>query len=190
MGRAKLSSEASKYERIIADLVRLQFIVIRYIERNSNIKYRTHRDLENVLTGGVPTVTYSKAIDNLLKHSRMRIHDNDDIINNIVELKDKIDNSEIKDLHFGMAVSSGLENELDQYVLRRTFFMITSMVTIKDASELLDIPEITIKQACQQERLLNTEKIGRGWRVHLPECRAYWKIPYTDEKDIYYDLKY
>ncbi len=101
MGRAKLSSEASKYERIIADLVRLQFIVIRYIERNSNIKYRTHRDLENVLTGGVPTVTYSKAIDNLLKHSRMRIHDNDDIINNIVELKDKIDNSEIKDLHFG-----------------------------------------------------------------------------------------
>ncbi len=59
-----------------------------------------------------------------------------------------------------MAVSSGLENELDQYVLRRTFFMITSMVTIKDASELLDIPEITIKQACQQERLLNTEKLG------------------------------
>ena len=42
----------------------------------------------------------------------------------------------------------------------------------------------------QQERLLNTEKIGRDWRVHLPECRAYWNIPYTDEKDIYYDLKY
>ncbi|APR02742.1 hypothetical protein CLQ_13423 (plasmid) [Clostridium botulinum Af84] len=190
MARAKLSSEASKYERIIADLVRLQFIVIRYVERNTNIKYITHRDLENVLTGGRPTLTYSKAVNNLLKHAKMRIRNNEDIINDIVELKDKIDNSEIKELHFGMETYSHLEYELDQYVFRRTFFMITSMVTIKYASELLDIPEITIKQACQQERLLNTEKIGRGWRVHLPECRAYWNIPYTDEKDIYYDLKY
>lgn len=190
MAKPKLSNEASKYERIIADLVRLQFIVIRYVERNSNIKYITHRDLENVLTGGVPTVTYSKAVENLFKHAKMRIHDKQDIIYNILELQDKIDNSEIKDLRFGMITSSGLEHELDQYVFRRTFFMITSMVTIKDASKLLSIPEITIKQACQSERLLNTEKIGRSWRVHLPECREYWNIQYTDKKDIYYDLKY
>jgi len=150
MARAKLSNEASKYERIIADLVRLQFIVIRYVERNSNIKYITHRDIENVLTNGIPTVTYSKAIDNLLKHAKTKIHYNETILDNILELKNKIDNSEIKELHFGMEAPSDLESELDQYLLRRTFFMITSMVTIKDASKLLGIPEITIKQACQQ----------------------------------------
>ncbi|NFC67304.1 DNA-binding protein [Clostridium botulinum] len=190
MAKPKLSNEASKYERIIADLVRLQFIVIRYLERNTNIKYITHRDLENVLTGGRPTLTYSKAIDNLLKHAKMRIHDKKDIIDNILELKNRINDSEIKELHFGMETSSHLEYELDQYLLRRTFFMITSMLSIKDAAELLGITESAIKQACQQERLLNTEKIGRNWRVHLPECRAYWNIPYTDEKDNNYDLKY
>lgn len=190
MARVTLSEEAKKYERIIADLVRLQFIVIRYVERNTNLKYVTHRDIENVLTNGIPTITYAKAVENLFKHAKNRIHDKQDILDDILELKNRINESEIKELQFGMETHSELEYELDQYVLRRTFYMITSMLTIKDASELLEIAESTIKQACQQERLLNTEKIGRNWRVHIPECRAYWNIPDTEENNLYYNWVY
>ena len=64
------------------------------------------------------------------------------------------------------------------------------MVGIKELCSILGLTESAVKQACQQERLLNTKKIGKNWMVHIPECRAYWNIPDEDEKHLYKDYIY
>lgn len=184
MAKMTLSQKSKKYERMVADLVKLQFLVIRYVERHTGLKYITLRDVDNVITNGRPTITYSRAIENLYKHAKIRIRNCKIILDRIVELKSKIDNSELGKFKFGINTPTKIEHELDQYLLRRTFFMSTGMVGIKDAAKILNITESAIKQACQQERLLNTKKIGRNWVVHIPECKVYWDI-----KDIN-DLKY
>ena len=70
--------------------------------------------------------------------------------------------------------------------------MTNCMVKIKDAIKELNnkVTETAIKQACQQERLLNTKKVGKTWMVHIPECRAYWNIPDVEEKHLYKDYIY
>lgn len=50
------------------------------------------------------------------------------------------------------------EKELDAHKMSWYFFMLNEMVSIKDAAEILKIDHDTIKQAAQQERLLNTKK--------------------------------
>ena len=75
-------------------------------------------------------------------------------------------------------------------MLKRKFFMINEMVGIKELCSILGLTESAVKQACQQERLLNTKKIGKNWMVHIPECRAYWNIPDEDEKHLYKDYIY
>lgn len=184
MAKMTLSEESKKYERMVADLVKLQFLVIRYVERHTALKYITLRDVDNVITNGRPTITYSRAVENLYKHAKIRTRNCKIILDSIVELKSKIDNSELGKLKFGVNTPTKIEYELDQYLLRRSFFMSTGMVGIKDASEMLNITESAIKQACQQERLLNTKKVGRNWVVHISECKAYWNVEDTN------DLKY
>lgn len=76
--------------------------------------------------------------------------------------------------------------------MKQQFFMTNCMVQIKDLVGILDnkITETAVKQACQQERLLNTQKIGKTWLVHIPECRAYWNIPEIEETHLYKDYIY
>lgn len=47
--------------------------------------------------------------------------------------------------------------------IKQKFFYNSEMLEIKEAVEILDgtVTESAIKQAFQQERLLNTQKIGR-----------------------------
>ena len=52
--------------------------------------------------------------------------------------------------------------------------MISEMVGIKYIVENLGLSENAIKQACQQENLLNTQKVGKTWLIHISECRSYW----------------
>ena len=68
--------------------------------------------------------------------------------------------------------------------------MENGFVGIKDIAKYLGLTESAVKQACQQNRLLNTRKIGKTWLVHIPECRAYWGIPDTDVTHLYKDWEY
>lgn len=66
------------------------------------------------------------------------------------------------------------------------------MVSIKDVVGIFNnvVTESAVKQACQQERLLNTKKIGKTWIVNIEECRAYWNIPDTENSHLYNDWIY
>lgn len=175
-------------KEIINKIVKLQILTIRYVERNTNLKCNTHRDMERVIMGNKLTCTYKEAVDNLYSNIKQFCKENDYLMEEVLILKEEVENSSIKELRFGREPQKRFldeENLLDSYMLKRTFFMINEMVGIKDAAEMLDLTESAIKQACQQERLLNTRKVGKSWMVHIPECRSYWNKPDTNEEHLY-----
>ena len=180
-------------KEIVRELVKLQMLCVRWVERNTNLKCYTHRDVDKILMGGKKTITYKDAAQNLKLNIEKYCKVSDYLMESILNLKIEIANSEINDLRFGLEPQrkfSSLENELDLEFIKRKFFMLNEMVGIKDASELIGVSETAIKQACQQDRLLNTRKLGKAWMVHIPECRAYWNKPDMDDNHLYKDYVY
>lgn len=179
-----------KYERIVCDLAKAHILLIRYVERNTTLRVMTMRDMERVLQGGSLTCTYGKAIANLKQHA-YKLVENETLLSLIVDLEKEINENDIRDLRFGIQPHkpfSSIENELDNLLLRRQLYMTNEMMPISVVAEKLGIKDTTIKQAAQQERLLNTQKLGKTWLVHLPECEAYWNKNCHKEGNLY--LKY
>lgn len=180
-------------KEIVKELVKLQILCMRWVERNSSLRCKTHRDMERIITNNKLTCTYGEAVENLKTNIVKHCNNNSYLLEGIINLEEVVENNPIKSLRFGVEPQKEFnkeEKELDRYKLECTFFMINEMVGIKDAAEMLALTETAIKQACQQERLLNTRKIGRNWMVHIPECRAYWNIKDTNEEHLYKDWIY
>lgn len=178
---------------MVKELVKLQVLCVRWVERNTSLKCKTHRDMERVITDNKLTCTYGEAIKNLKDKILKYCNANPYLIKEVLKLEDIIKESNIKNLRFGVEPQKKFteeEKELDNYKLKRTFFMINEMVGIKDVAEMLGLTETAIKQACQQERLLNTRKVGKTWLVHIPECRNYWNIKDDNEDYLYYNYIY
>lgn len=182
-----------KKEEMVKMLVKLQILCIRHVERNTNLRLYTHRDMDRILMNGKMTCTYGDAVINLESNIFKYCKTSSYLMDEISKLKTIIEESDIKNLRFGLEPQlkfSKEESILDTAVLKYRFYMINEMVGIKDASAILGIRDTTIKQACQQERLLNTKKIGKNWMVHLPECMSYWNIEDNDENHLYHNFKY
>lgn len=180
-------------KEIVKELVKLQILCMRWVERNTTLKCKTHRDMEKILTNNKLTCTYGEAVENLKTNITKLCNNSPYLLEEIIKLENEVNNSDIKSLRFGVEPQKKFteeENELANYKLERTFFMINEMVGIKDAAEILGLTETAIKQACQQERLLNTTKVGKTWLVHLPECRFYWNIKDDNEDHLYYNYIY
>ena len=180
---------------LVRMLVKLQVLCVRYVERNTSLKCKTHRDMDRILMANKLTCTYKEAVENLYNNIKKYCANSSYLIEETLKLKDNINNSNIANLRFGVEPQKKFieeEKQLDDEILKRKFFMINEMVGIKDLVELLEnkVTETAVKQACQQERLLNTRKIGKSWMVHIPECRAYWNIPDTNENHLYKDWVY
>lgn len=178
---------------LIKDLVKLQILCVRWVERNTFSQCKTHRDMDRIIMGNKLTCTYSTAVDNLYDNIKKYYIISEYILEEISKLKENIANSNIKDLRFGLEpqkMFSDLEKELYTEMIKRKLFMLTDMVVIKEAAEILGLTETAIKQACQNERLLNTTKIGKSWLVHIPECRAYWNIKDEEDNHLYKDYIY
>ncbi len=166
---------------------------MRWVERNTNLKCSTHRDMERILTSNKLTCTYIEAVENLKKNILKCCSNSSFLLEEVIKLEKIIREDEIRNLRFGIEPQkkfSDEEKELDYHKVKRTFFMISEMVGIKYIVENLGLSESAVKQACQQERLLNTQKVGKTWLVHIPECRSYWRIPDTDESHLYHDFIY
>ena len=179
-------------KELIKQMVKLQVLCVRWVERNSNLQCKTFGDMDRILKGGKLTITYKDAVANLKKNIEKHCK-SEYLLNSFLELETEINKSEIADLRFGFEPQrkfTELERELDNLVLKRTMYMTGEMVGIKYIEEHLNIAETTVKQACQQERLLNTTKVGKSWLVHIPECRDYWGVPNTDECSLYKDWEY
>lgn len=180
---------------LVRRLTKLHILCMRYVERNTSLKCKTFRDMDRIITGNKLTCTYGEAVENLQDNIKKYCNNSSYLTEEILRLKKDIENSNIRDLRFGVEPQRKFtkeEKELDDEMLKRKFFMTNCMVKIKDLVEALDnkVTETAVKQACQQERLLNTKKIGKSWMVHIPECRAYWNIPDSEEKHLYKDYVY
>lgn len=180
---------------LINELAKLQVLTKRYVERNSNLRCSTFRDMNRLIMNGKLTCTYSLAAETLYNNIKKYCNKSAYLLEKCTLLKESINNSDIKDLRFGLQPQrkfSKLENELDLAFEKRQFFMLNEMISIKDMVDVLDnkVSETAIKQACQQERLMNTSKVGKAWLVHIPECRAYWDINDNDETHLYNNWEY
>ncbi|MBS5926150.1 MAG: hypothetical protein ACLS2V_12635 [Clostridium paraputrificum] len=178
---------------IISKLVKLQILTIRWVERNTGLVCATHRDIERVITSNKLTCTYLEAVDNLKFNIKKYCNTSSYLIEEVLKLEDMIKQSDIGNLRFGLEPQKKFteeEKELDSHKIKRTLFMLNEMVGIKYIVEKLGLTESAVKQACQQERLLNTKKVGNNWMVHIPECRSYWNIPDVEESNLYKDWVY
>lgn len=165
-------------KKLIKEMAKLQVLCVRWIERNSKIEFETYGDLDRILLEGKFTVTYKEGVKNLKKNIE-NFCKNNYLLEAVSKLEEDINNSEISSLRFGLEPRikfTDLEKELDMEMLRRKLYMINKMASIKFVAEHLRITESAIKQACQQERLLNTRKVSNTWEVHIPECIKYWNL--------------
>lgn len=178
---------------IVSKLVKLQILTIRWVERNTSLVCATQRDIERVITSNKLTCTYLEAIDNLKTNIKKYCNTSSYLIEEVLKLEEIIKQSDIVNLRFGIEPQKKFteeEKELDNHKIKRTLFMLSEMVGIKYIVENLGLTESAVKQACQQERLLNTKKVGNNWMVHIPECRTYWNIPDSEESHLYKDWLY
>jgi len=182
-----------KDKEIINKLVKLQILTIRWVERNSNLKCATHRDMERVITSNKMTCTYLEGVSNLKTNILKYCNNSSYLMEEIVKLEEDIKKSNIKELRFGIEPQKKFteeEKELDCYRIKRMFFMTNEMVSIRYIADNLGLTESAVKQACQQQRLMNTKKVGKTWMVHFPECKNYWNIKDIEEDSLYKDFTY
>ena len=182
-------------EKMVRKLAKLQFLYIRWMERhvfrNMFRSYGKANEVINPKIGNMVIEKYKDGVEHLRKLAERNCK-NEDIVNAIKELEKDIKKSEIAELRFGLNNGTFTDKEvkLDNLLLRSQLFMNGNMVGIKYIVENFGLSESTVKQACQQERLLNTRKVGNNWMVHIPEVKAYWEIPDNDEDNLYYGWKY
>lgn len=176
---------------LVKELVKLQVLCSRWVERNTNLRCDSIGHLESILMGNKYTCTYLFAVESLKKNIN-KYCKNSYLEEKVSELENKISSSKIKNLRFGISPQSKFteeENTLNLYRVQRIMYMLNGMVEIKKVTEILGLTESQVKQACQQERLMNTRKVGKTWLVHIQECRAYWNIK-DNEDNLYSSWEY
>lgn len=175
-------------EDLVYRLVKLRHLFVLEVERNTDLVCKTYRDLDRIFMKQHLCISYGKAIENLIG-CITRFYPTSMFKEEALSLKDDILNSPIRDLRFGLRPQRRFTEEelaLDNYLLRCTLFLQCSMTEIKVIAEKLGLTVGQIKQACQQERLLNTKKVGGSWEVSINECRKYWNIPEDKTSPAYF----
>ena len=163
-------------KEMVERLAELQILLVRDVERNTKLRYKTDRDLNRIITKNKLVCTYKGGVNNLLETAK-KFSKNESLIENIEDLKEEILNSDIAELRFGLEPQrkfSDIESELDIALTLKQLNMSIRLQPIKEIVEELGINEETIKKACQSERLLNTKKVGRMWLVDVDEVKKYW----------------
>lgn len=171
-------------------LAKLQVLCMRYVERNTQLRCYTMRDMERIITANKLTCNYGDAVDNLYDNIKKYCGSCSYLMDNALQLKEAMHNSDMKNMRFGIEPVKKFteqEKELDSELIKNQLFYTGEMVGIKDIVKILGnvVTESAVKQACQQERLLNTKKLSHSWIVHIEECRAYWNVPDTDDSHLY-----
>ena len=111
-------------KELVIKLVDLQVDLVKYVEKHTNLKCKTHRDFDRVITSNKLTCTYSLAVKNLYNNAVKFIPGyafNTELLDEIVKLKNEVENSELKDLRFGLEPQhkfSEEERELDTLMLQ------------------------------------------------------------------------
>jgi predicted site-specific integrase-resolvase len=166
-------------KELVKEMVSCNTYLIRNIEANTNLKFPTYGKVEEVMTKTKKNTTYKDAANNILEMATKHCK-NDILLNRIEEMRKNIllnDLSDIKMLsHWNTRPQNELESELSSVITNTVIELNIGMYSLSEASETTGINNETIKQACQDGRLLNIRKVGRGWQVNLNEVKKYWNI--------------
>lgn len=164
---------------LVKELVSCNTFLIRNIESNTNLRFPTYGKIEEVMTRTKRNTTYKDAANNIFEMASKNCK-NDILLKRIEEIRKNILLSDIADTkmisHWNSKAQNVLESELSKVVTDTMIELNIGMYSLSEASEMTRINADTIKQACQDGRLLNVRKVGRGWQVNLGEVKAYWNI--------------
>lgn len=170
----------SNEQFLVKEIVKMQVFFAAEVRRvgAKNTGFRqmiTYRDLEKIILKNSTYATYGEAARNLKENIQL-FSRNEYLKKSIFELEQKVISSNIKNLRFGLAPSlTKEEHDLDTFMMRVRFLFLDH-AEIKKISEVTGIKISTIKQACQSERLLNTQKVGATWMASLHEVKQYWRL--------------
>lgn len=162
---------------LVERLAELQMLCKRYVERNTNYTCKTIMELNRLIMGNKLTCTYEFASKTLLKNINEWCKNSEYLNKEANTLYENIKKSTIADLRFGYEPQKRFnddEKNLDRIFLVKQLQMQSGLYSIKEVSELISVTESAIKQACQQERLMNTRKVSKTWLVDIKECKKYW----------------
>lgn len=167
-----------KSEDIVKRLVELQVYTMRWVERNTELRCFDSRGMERLITKNKLTCTYLYAAETLVETIKTYCK-SDYLLEEAIKLLDIVKISDIREHRFGYNPQNRFneeEDRLDNIKTIKAIQMIGYLNSIKDVAKELKLPESRIKQACQQERLLNTKKVGKTWLVDKKECEKYWNL--------------
>lgn len=173
----------------IEKLIKLNMLYIREMQREGIKQFKFHGELWDNLTNRTSNCTVGMAVQNL-KDKIDRNSNIDYLKTEIISLQQEINNSDIKDLRFYNGKDfTEQEIKLENLALKRVLYML-DMIPISEAMEIVKQSQTAIKQACQQNRLLNTEKRSKTWFVHIGECKEYWNVEDKNENSLYNNWEY
>ncbi len=166
-------------KELVKEMVSCNTFLVRNIEANTNLKFPTYGKTEEIMTKTKKNTTYKDAANNILEVATKHCK-NDLLLNRITEMRKNILLSDISDIrlisHWNTRAQSELESDLSKVMTDTVIELNVGMYSLVEASEIVGINNETIKQACQDGRLFNVRKVGRGWQVNLNEIKEYWKI--------------
>lgn len=176
-------------KKAIMKLVKLQTLLIRYIERYNNKKFVTAREIESLLSNDKFVFTYEEAINNLILYADE--YHCDIIEDELLQLNYIISEGPLKQLNTGVLEGdvkyTELEHQLNSFRLTQTITSLNSCCyTITEATNIIrwKIKDTTMKKACQNGILLNTKKVSSLWLVDIQEVREHWNVAQNIEEII------
>lgn len=179
-------------EKVVKHLVRVQVLCMRYVERHSDLRYRTFKDFNRVITENKLTYSYEEVVSYLRCYINEYCSDSQYLKDEIEKVQVEIANSNIGNLRFGCEPQRKFTKEESELLITRIRYrlrMLNNMVPICDMATLLNyrVIEDELKLMCEREILMNTRIEEDVWYVHVPECREYFGIE-KDSESLYFDL--
>lgn len=160
-------------EELIKEFATLYTLTFKHYFRNGYPLEEIDKYAEAIGKEGTLT-TYGEALNNLMSVCHSEI-----LLKRMWNLACKFDEVSCYRFEVGYSYAqklTPLEYRLNNIMLKTSFKCIQNDMSLKDASIITGVPETTIKQACQQERLINVSKVGKIWLVNLNEVKEYWEI--------------
>lgn len=163
-------------EELIYKYAKLYMALYRLIQKRSYSTVLYVEDFNEFLYDNKDIISFEEAAENLKKYINT-LSFNDKLTKDSSELLTMIKSSEYKDYRITYKLNILSKEELIfMAILQHYLFILNiNMIDIKNCSKLFNISVSGIKQACQQNRLSNSIKIGGNWLVCIDDCKDYWK---------------
>jgi excisionase family DNA binding protein len=164
---------------LATEMIKCNMYLVRYLEINTSLKFTNYGKIEDIMTMKKQNITHRDAANNILEMAN-KLCKNELLLNRIKEMRKDVLLSDIADVklisHWNPKAENELESELADVETKTLLQLNIGMLSVTEASELTGIKNNTIKQACQQGRLFNIKKVGKGWQVNIDEVKEYWDV--------------